>query len=76
MYGRKVTTDTSLKNKYIVWSPEASVPSQIVFNDRPEAIKAAYAMAGRHKGQRFSVCKIVGVAMAETVSFSDYESEG
>jgi hypothetical protein len=73
MYGTKATAHTSLKDKYVVWSPEAEQPPQYCYGSRPDAIKLAHLMATKNPGQRFAVCKIVGCAQTKQVAFESYE---
>ena len=72
MYGETVNADTDLSGKYAVWCPTATEPPRVVYSSKPEAIKAAYAMAHKYPGGRFCVMKVEGVAQIQTVKYVDF----
>lgn len=72
-FGVPATNTTDLKDRYILWQPGAQLPPTVVFDNRQDAIKAGYVMAGRNPGKQFAVCKIVGsVKPVENVKFDSY----
>ena len=75
MYGNYVKVNTDFTGKYIVWSPQAIQPMQVVYNNRPDAIKVAYQMSAKFPKQQFIVCKAVGVAEAKVVEYKDLEDK-
>ena len=75
MYGNYVKVNTDFTGKYIVWSPQATQPMQVVYNNRPDAIKVAYQMSAKFPKQQFIVCKAVGVAEAKVVEYKDLEDK-
>jgi hypothetical protein len=75
VYGNTVAPETDLDGKYVVWSPEAVQPPRVIYDTKPEAIKAAYAMASKNPGSRFTVAKVEGVAQVQTVKYIDYTSK-
>ena len=75
MNGTHRTAVSEFAGKYIVWSPESSLPVNYVYDDRPTAIKVAYDMAAKYPQQRFLVMKAVGLAGTKKVEFTDLEAE-
>lgn len=72
VYGNTVAPTTDLKEKYVIWCPESTLPTRVVYDNKGDAIKAAYAMVSKNPGNRFAVCKVEGVAALQTVQFVDY----
>ncbi len=71
-YGTRVTNDTDMAGKYIIFQPGASLPPTMAFTDRPTAIKVAHKMANDHPGKQFTVCKVVGSAQTQAVKYVDF----
>ena len=62
-YGHRPDEKEDVLGKYVIWSPTSDIAPSMVYDDRPTAIKAAYAMAGNCPAYKFFVCKIVGEAV-------------
>jgi len=73
MYGTHPKEDEDLSGRYIVWSPESSVPPKLIYASRPDAIKATFGMAKKFPTQRFAVCKIVGESKSRSVEYTSFE---
>lgn len=73
-YGHVPTADESFEGKYIVWSPESAQAPKMLYNNRQDAIKTAFQMANKFPNQRFTVCKVVGVAQAVKAEYKDLDS--
>ncbi len=72
MYGKRVNANSDLRDKYIVWCPTSLQPPQYVYDNRPDAIRAATALAHKDRGKRFAVCKIVGESAVTDVKYESY----
>lgn len=76
MEGNFVTKTTDLSGgRYIVWSPESAKPPQVVYNDRPAAIRVALGMSKKYPGTRFCVCKLMGVSQVTEAKYSNLTDE-
>jgi hypothetical protein len=75
MYGQNYSDGCELNGRYIVWCPTSPQAPRVMFNSRPDAIKAAISMGEKYSGQRFAVCKIVGEAKSVKVSYEGLEDE-
>ena len=71
-YGKVTSEQDNLSGKYIIWCPESSYAVRFHYDDKPTAIKAAYAMAGKNPSQRFLVCKVEGLCKTTTVTYEDF----
>lgn len=70
-FGKPYLSGEDVSGKYILWCPTSTECPKYVFDDRPTAIKASYAMAMKFKHQEFFVCKIVGRALSGSVRYED-----
>lgn len=73
MEGDYVKEDTDLKNKFIVWNPESNKPPRVVYGTKGNAVKVAMSMATRNPGERFAICKVVGVGRSVKTTYESYE---
>lgn len=62
-----------LSGQYIIWNPNSPLPPTSVFTDRPAAIRVAHRMASQNRGERFCVCKIVGVSESAETKYTSFE---
>lgn len=62
-------------SQYIVWGVGATVAPKVIHDSRPYAIKVAYKLAADNPGERFYVCKLVGVVEAGSPKYSDMEHD-
>ena len=74
MEGTHKNNITDWAGKYVIWSPDSSLPIQYGYDDKPTAIKVAYSMANRYPNQSFIVMKVSGVAKTSAVTFTDLET--
>lgn len=67
-----ITRETELKDKWIIWCPESTLPPRVTFDSEEAAAKIAQHMASKNPGNRFCVCKVAGVAQLVTVKYTSF----
>lgn len=67
-----ITKETVLKDKWIIWCPESTLPPRVTFDSEERAAEVASAMASKNPGNRFCVCKVAGVAQLVTVKYTSF----
>src|SRR5688572_30201915 len=67
-----ITRDMELKDSWIIWCPESSLPPRVKFDTEEAAAKVAQHMAHKNPGNRFCVCKVAGVAQLVTVKYTSF----
>lgn len=58
---------------YIVWNPQGATRPTVVHASRPEAIRAAGALAHKQPGSTFYVCKLVHRAKKPVIPDVTYQ---
>ncbi len=61
--------------QYIVWNPASNLPSKVVHENRPTAIRVAGRMANENPGETFYVCKLVNKASKPANPSVAYEDQ-
>lgn len=67
-----ITKDMELKDSWIIWCPESTLPPRVKFDTEEAAAKVAQHMAQKNPGSRFCVCKVAGVAQLVTVKYTSF----
>lgn len=71
MYGKFIDSATDFAGKYVIFEPTSGKPPTVVYDNKNDAIKTSYILAGRNPGKSFVVLKVAGITTTKTPVFEE-----